>query len=143
MKCTIVIDKEREEEVLVYAHAESELTQEIETLVRGKDAALIGYTSNAAITLQASDIFCVTIDGGKLYAVTEHERLRMRQRLYALEELLGRDFVKINQSCVVNARQITRFEASRSGALLVILKNGYKEYVSRRQLKAVKERMGL
>lgn len=143
MKCTIVIDKEREEEVLVYAHAESELTQEIETLVRGKDAALIGYTSNAAITLQASDIFCVTIDGGKLYAVTEHERLRMRQRLYALEELLGRDFVKINQSCVVNARQIARFEASRSGALLVILKNGYKEYVSRRQLKAVKERMGL
>ena len=29
------------------------------------------------------------------------------------------------------------------GSLTVVLKNGYRDYVSRRQLKAVKERMGL
>lgn len=143
MKCTVVIDERHEEEVLIYAHAQNDLTREIVRLAQGAEAPLIGYTETAAVTLQASDIFCITIDGGKIFAVTENARFQMRQRLYALEQLLGRDFVKINQSCIVSTKRIARFEASRGGALMVILKNGYRDYVSRRQLKAVKERMGL
>jgi len=143
MKCTVVIDGSREEEVLIYAHEPNDLTRKIAQLVQGTEAPLIGYTETAAVTLQASDIFCITIDGGKLYALTEGERLQMRRRLYELEQLLGRDFVKINQSCIVSTKRIARFEASRGGALMVVLKNGYRDYVSRRQLKAVKERMGL
>ena len=56
---------------------------------------------------------------------------------------LGTDFIKINQSCIANIRQIQRFDTSFSGTLRVIFKNGYTDYVSRRQLKAVKERLGL
>ena len=63
-------------------------------------------------------------------------------RLYQLEELLDASFVKINQSSIVNVKKIERFEASIGGALLVILQNGHRDYVSRRQVKAVKERIG-
>ena len=55
----------------------------------------------------------------------------------------GSDFVKLNQSCIVNIKKIECFDASLGGALKVTLKNGYRDYVSRRQLKAVKERLGL
>jgi len=67
---------------------------------------------------------------------------RLNHRLYQLEERLGTRFLKINQSCLANIQQIQRFDASLAGALLVIFKNGYRDYVSRRQLKTVKERMG-
>ena len=38
---------------------------------------------------------------------------------------------------------IDRFNASIGETLLVIFKSGYKDYVSRRQIKNVKERMGI
>ncbi len=143
MKCTIVIDKDREEEVLVYAHAPSELTRELEALVQNHQTELIGYGDGSATRLQPSETFCFTVEGGKVYAMTKDERWQIKERLYLLEERLSKDFIRINQSCIVNAKQIARFEASLGGALLVILKNGYKDYVSRRQLKTVKERLGL
>ena len=59
------------------------------------------------------------------------------------KQMLGEGFVKINQSCIANTKKILRFSASISGALQVTFKNGYRDYVSRRQLKTVKKRMGL
>ena len=81
--------------------------------------------------------------GSWAFAITEKERLRLKCRLYQLEEVLPEYFVKINQSCVANIRKVARFDTSVSGTLLIKFKNGYKDYVSRRQMKAVKERLGL
>ena len=67
-----------------------------------------------------------------------------KKRLYKIEEMLeDDDFIKINQSCIVNIKMIESFDASIGGALMIKLKNGYRDYISRRQIKAVKERLGL
>ena len=95
------------------------------------------------VKLSLQEIYCFTIEGKKLYALTENEKLLIKQRLYQIEELTDNDFLKINQSTIINIRKIKRFDTSLSGSLLVVLKNGYKDYVSRRQLKFVKERIGL
>ena len=60
-----------------------------------------------------------------------------------LEEMLDDSFVKINQSCIANIKKIDRFKATVGGSLTVIFKNGHIDYVSRRNLKNVKERLGL
>ena len=52
-------------------------------------------------------------------------------------------FVKLNQSCLANIKQIKEFKASIGGSVMVIFQNGYKDYISRRELKNVKERIGL
>lgn len=142
MKCTTVIDPNREEEVLIYAHEKTALIQEIEELVEGKSTELLGYRDNVIHILSPADVFCFLVEDNRVYALTEKEKYRMKQRLYHVETALGRDFVKINQSCIVNVRKIQKFDASLAGALMVTLKNGYRDYVSRRQLKAVKERIG-
>ena len=67
----------------------------------------------------------------------------IKMRLYEIEEKLGDDFVKINQSTVVNVKMIEKFSVSFGASLTVHLKTGRRDYVSRRQLKAVKERMGI
>ena len=46
MKYTIIIDKNREEEVIVYAKEKSEFTDEIERLVNDNNLELIGYDKN-------------------------------------------------------------------------------------------------
>ena len=52
-------------------------------------------------------------------------------------------FIKINQSCLANKTKIKRFETTIGGALKVVFKNGYIDFISRRELKNVKNRMGL
>ena len=52
-------------------------------------------------------------------------------------------FIYINQGCLANINLIDRFDASIGGTLLIIFKSGYKDYVSRRQLKKIKERLGI
>lgn len=142
MKCTTVIDKNREEEVIIYLREPRDISKKIEKLVAESVSEFIGYGDSSIVPLSRDMLFSVSVEDGKVIATTASERLQLRERLYVVEERLGDGFVKINQSCIVNLRQIERFDVSIGGSLLVILKNGYKDYVSRRQLKTVKERMG-
>ncbi|MBP3332775.1 MAG: LytTR family transcriptional regulator [Clostridia bacterium] len=143
MKCRTVIDKDREEEVVIYVHEKSELSSEIEEFVMGRSLELLGYKDKNIVRLALSEVYCFTVEENKVFALTEKEKLQLKQRLYLLEEMLDDSFVKINQSCIVSVRKIKRFDTSITGTLVVELKNGYKDYVSRRQLKKVKERIGL
>jgi DNA-binding LytR/AlgR family response regulator len=92
--------------------------------------------------LNPSQIYSITVEDKKIFAYLDKEKLQIKKRLYEIEEILGKGFVKINQSCLVNISKIERFDASFAGAMMVTLKNGYKDYVSRRQLRIVKERIG-
>ncbi len=142
MQCKTIIDREREELVLICAHERTALVEEIERLVCGPVRELIGYLDNRIVKLNSSAVDCFTVEDGRVYAIAE-ERYRMKERLYEIEQVVGNEFVKINQSCIVNVGRIDRFEASFAGALLVVTKGGHRDYVSRRQLKTVKERMGI
>ena len=73
------------------------------------------------------------LDGGKFH---------VKMRLYELEALLSDDFVKINQSTVANITKVSSFGVSPGASLTVFFKNGHKDYVSRRQVKAVKKKLG-
>ena len=70
----------------------------------------------------------------------QQDMVKMQEEL---EEKLPLDFVKINQSCLANIKKIERFSASVGGSLKVIFKNGHTDYVSRRQLRTVKEKLGI
>lgn len=135
-------DLQREEEVIVYAHQKSSFTDSIEQLCNG-DFQLVGYKEGNAVWLELLDIYCFIIENNKIFAVLENDKFQLKQRLYKIEEILGEDFIKINQSCIANIKKIKSFNADISGTLAVTFKNGYKDFVSRRNIKSVKERLGL
>lgn len=142
MKCKIFIDKNHEEEVIVYSHEKTKLVEEIETIINSNSLELLGYKDKETVKLDIFEIYCFVVENNKVYALTENQKYKMKLRLYQLEENLPKNFVKMNQSCIANIKKIDRFDASFGGSLMVILKNGYRDYVSRRQLKFVKERLG-
>lgn len=142
MDIKIFIDKERSEEIHIYAHERTSLIEEIERLVAESNLQLIGYTDSEAIIINPINVNCFISEGNKVYALTDN-RLQIRLRLYQLEDLLDDNFIKINQSCIANIRQIKKVQATFSGAISVTFKNGYEDYISRRNLKSVKERLGV
>ena len=142
MKYKIYIDGEREEEILIYAHERNALIDRIEELILRQQRDIIAYGDGGAVRLTEDEIFCFVVEEGRVLALTERERLQLKIRLYQLEERFSDRFVKINQSCIVSVDKIARFDASIGGSLMVTLKNGYKDYISRRQMRAVKDRIG-
>ena len=143
MKLRIVIDPNRDEEIVINAHEKSHLVCEIEELVKNHSIDLIGYTENETVKLDLNDVYCFYTEDNKVFALMENEKYRLKSRLYQLEENLSDNFVKINQSCIANIKKIDRFKATVGGSLTVVFKNGYVDFVSRRNLKNVKERLGL
>jgi DNA-binding LytR/AlgR family response regulator len=145
MKFTLIIDEERDEECLVYAKEKTELVEKLEALAKSNQSTeLLGFSERGEIVpLDTWEVQFFAVREGKVYASCDSGELRLRQRLYEIEELLPPGFVKINQSCIANIKKIKKFDASLAGSLIVIFENGERDYVSRRQLKAVKERIGL
>lgn len=142
MRCRIFIDKEHEEEILIYTHEKTPLVDRIEKLVSDDSFELIGYKDREAVRLDTADVICFVAEDNKVFAMTESEKFSLRLRLYQIEENLSDNFVRINQSCIANINKIDRFDASISGTLMVRFKNGYRDFVSRRQVKNIKERFG-
>ena len=143
MNYRIEISESQSEDIVVYAKKKTPLLEKIEELLTSSVKTVVGYNGDDAAVLNTESINCFYVENGRVYARTDTELWQIKLRLYQLEEMLFGIFVKINQSCLVNPKKIVRFNTSIAGALSVILKNGYKDYVSRRQLKEVKERMGL
>jgi len=146
MKFRLVIDKTGEEEVTARVHEPSELTRQMEELVAAYNGSdeITAYTEDDMKVLKLSEIECITGIDGKTYAVTANkEQFRLKQRLYEMEEKLPQTFIRINKSSLANQKRIERFTGMYSGAVDVIFKSGYKEYVSRRCFADIKRRMNV
>ncbi len=142
MKCTTILSEDREE-VLIYASKRRSLIEEIEKLCLNDCVEIVGYKNKEIVKLFPSDIYCFIVEENKIFAKTNDETFQIKQRIYQLEEILDDSFIKINQSCIVNLKKVKSFNVSFMGAMMVTLKNGYQDYVSRRQVKIVKERFGI
>ena len=75
--------------------------------------------------------------------MTETDDYSCRKRLYELEDSLGPEYMRISKSIVVNIRKIVSVEAVFNGMLLLHMKNGSKEYVSRTYLPSLKSFLGI
>ena len=141
MKFRLIIDKDKEEEVVVTARSRSSLTDEIEALISKHTDQIPGYTEDDIKMLSVSDIQCITVLDGKTYAVdSENKRYRLKMRLYELEATLPASFIRINKSALANKNALDRFAVTYSGGVDAVFKCGYREYVSRRCFAQIKRR---
>lgn len=143
MKFTLICDPDIEEEVIVKAHKPSLLTEQIEALVlqhNGLDR-IAGYKDDEMKMLSFHQIECITVLGGKTYAIDIcNQKYRLKQRLCELEPTLPSSFIRINKSTLANEGHIEHFVPTFSGAVDAVFRCGYRDYVSRRCFSQIKRR---
>ena len=143
MKFKLIIDKEKDEEVIATVHERTAMIDEIEALIMkyaGTDRIPV-YTENDMKMLAFSDIECITVLDGKTYAIDpQNQRYRLKLRLYELEALLPSSFIRINKSSLANENRLDRFAVTYAGSVDAVFKCGYREYVSRRCFAQIKRR---
>jgi len=143
MKYTLIIDESREEEIIIYAKNKTKIIEEIESIIDKVNNKIFGYSNDEIININKNDVIVFFIEDGKTYAYVDKDKYLVKYRIYELESILSNDFIKINQSCIANINKIKKFKPCFNGSLEIIFINGYSDFISRRELKKVKERLGL
>lgn len=144
MRFRLILDPEKDEEIIAQVHRKSPLVDKIEALVEGdgRESYIMAYGEEEWIQLHLDQIACITILEGKTYAIDlRGERWRLKQRLYTLEEQLPDFFIRISKSALANERCLERFTVNFQGAVDAVFVSGYREYVSRRCFAAIRRRM--
>ncbi len=122
------------------------LTPEIQRaldILQAKDAPVLAERSERTFLLSGQDIYLIRVVDGKTMLYTQKEEFSTRKRLYELLDQLGGGFMQISKSCAVNLSCAESVEAGFGGSLLLKLKNGLSDYVSRKYLPDLKNYLGL
>ena len=108
------------------------------------DSPITALQSNGDIViLQPAEIYMVRVENTETIIYTERKQYRSRKRLYEIGEQLGNQFMQISKSTLINLSFMDSIEPGFSGTLLLKLKNGCKDYVSRKYLSEFKKYLGL
>lgn len=143
MKYRLIIDRDKDEEIVATVHAPSALTQRIENLVNEftGEEYILGYNDEEMRRLAFKEIECITVIQRKIIAVdTCGKHYVLKERLRDLERILPTYFIRINKSALANEHCIKRFKATFNGGVDAIFACGYREYVSRRCFSEIKRR---
>ena len=144
MKVELNID-EKFKEILVTISTDkiNDEVQELVNYIEYKEDYLVGIADDKVCVLDISDIIRVFVEDRKVFVVTTRGKFVVRKKLYEMNNLLTKDFVKISQSEIANIKFIKNLDLSIRGTIVIVYKNSDISYVSRRLLKDFKTKLGL
>lgn len=139
-----VLPEAKEPYAVIYA---SEITPEIRraaALLEKEIPDVISVKENdSIIVLRPDEIYMVRVENEKTVVYTKTKRYDGGKRLYEFEEILGKGFLRISKVTLVNLHYLDYVESTLGGMMLLVLKNGCKECISRKYLPAFKQYLGL
>ena len=144
MKVELNID-EKFKEILVTISTDkiNDEVQELVNYIEYKEDYLVGIADDQVCVLDISDIIRVFVEDRKVFVVTTKGKFIVRKKLYEMNNLLTKDFVKISQSEIANIKFIKNLDLSIRGTIVIVYKNSDISNVSRRLLKDFKTKLGL
>ena len=120
----------------------AELAREISQFGNGK-GVIIGSLDERMVVIDPEHIVLIRVESEKVYIVTDENTYRIGKRMYELLDILGKDFMQVSKSAAINLKYLESVEPSFNGVMLLHLKNGEKEYISRKFVPQLKKYLGL
>lgn len=105
---------------------------------------LIPVVENGRIVvLRPDEIYMVRVENERTVVYTKEKQYSSAKRLYEFEATLGNGFMRISKSTLANLRFLDYIEPTLGGLMLIVLKNGRKDYISRKYLPVFKQYLGI
>lgn len=125
-----------------------ELTDQISKVAKilgaeTKEDFLILEQNEKYLVMKPEEIFMVRFEENQVVLYGDKNKYHSRHRLYEVEQQLGSLFMRISKTTLINLKQIESVEPSLSGTMYLKLKNGCKDYISRKYLPAFKSYLGI
>ena len=144
MKLELNID-EKVKETLVVVSA-NKIDKEVQNLINYIEYSseyLIGIVEDKASIIEIGEIIRVYIEDRKTFVVTLKDTYVVKKKLYEVENMVTRNFIKISQSEIANIKFIKNLDFSNTGTIVIKYKNSDISYVSSRMIKEFKLKLGI
>ena len=128
---------------VIYTDQVTEEIQRIIEILGTSDTPITAQHQDKILILQPKEIYIVRVEGGETVLYGSTETYYSRKRLYELGLQLGKQFMQISKTTLINLSYLDCIEAGFKGTMLLKLKNGCKDYVSRKYLPEFKQYLGL
>ena len=128
--------------VTIHTNEMTDSIQKLLSYIQNMEKVIAVYEEDSIVILKPDDISMIVSQGrGVTICCTDKEYLS-RKCLYEFEDILRNSFMRISKTTLINLSMIRRVEPSFSG-MMVILKNGQKDFISRKYLPEFKKYLGL
>ena len=128
---------------VIYTDAVTQEIQRIIDLLGMKESPLVAQQEDRWVIIPPHEVSMIRVEGGETIIYTTKGNYFSRKRLYELLNQLGNGFMQISKQTIVNLSYIQSVETGFNGTLLLKLKTGDADYVSRKYLPDYKKYLGL
>jgi len=142
----IVIEKPldgEEEQIIVKCHDISPEILSVLNSLKTSGSLLNAYIGNEIHRVNPADVLYVDTVDNKTFLYSAKTMYESKQKLYELEELKLRDFMRVSKSSIINLSKIKTLVPSISGKLEAILNNGERVVISRQYVHELKRNLGV
>lgn len=146
MKVQIEVDEQYTETTITIQTNKwtEELEQIIQFIQKKEPKRLFGIDAEQTILLTPAEIDYIYAENRKVYAAVGTKRFEIKMKLFEIEQALAaHHFMRFSKSVIGNVNNIARFELSFNGNLCVYFKSGNKEYISRKYVASIKDKLTL
>lgn len=105
-------------------------------------AGIAVYDEDNIVILNPEEIYMIVSKGRSVNVYCKDKAYLSKKCLYEFENILRNSFIRISKTTLINLQQIKRVEPSFNG-MLAVMKNGQKDYISRKYLPDFKKYLGL
>ena len=132
-----------EERIIVQCHDISPELLSMLISFKTSSNMLVASVGNELHRVKPRDILYIESVDKKAFLCCENEVYESKQKLYELEELALKDFLRISKSVIVNVNKIKTLIPSLSGNAEAILTNNERVVISRRYVNELKKSLGM
>ncbi|MEQ8155555.1 MAG: LytTR family DNA-binding domain-containing protein [Clostridiaceae bacterium] len=134
-----------EDEVLIRCGRVDDTIQKIHQYILEQSLTgpkLTFYKQNQEFYFPLDDVLFFETEGEHIYAHTANDAYRIKYRLYELEEILPRQFIRAAKSTIVNIMQVYSITRNLTASSLIQFINSHKQvYVSRHYYGELRRRL--
>lgn len=108
----------------------------------GAEPNITFYKGNMEYYFPLKNVLFIETDGDHIYAHTEDDAFMIKYRLYELQDLLPRSFVRVAKSTIVNSAKVYSVTRNITSASLIQFADSHKQvYASRNYYKDLQQRL--
>lgn len=146
MKVEVKLDPNyTETKIEIYTNKiDEELSNLIKQLEFKSDDKIIVWKDGKVYIVELKNIEAIYSNQGKVYIRENNNEYISKSKLYELEEQIKEpSFIRISNSEIINFNKVENLDLNIAGTIRLNFKSGYTTYVSRRNIKKIKEYLNI
>jgi DNA-binding LytR/AlgR family response regulator len=140
-----VIEDLAEDEVIIRCNRVDETIQKINHYILEQSSSkskITFYKKNQEFYFPLDDVLFFETEGERIYAHTVNDAYIVKYRLYELEKILSRNFVRVAKSTIVNIMQVYSVARNLTASGPITFIDSHKHvYVSRSYYRELRQRL--